>query len=378
MKKIIRSILALVILFTAVNGEAQKCWSSFRGDRRLSGISKAELPVQPEVLWTFKASDAIKAPPVVCRGILVVGSLDGSLYGITTDGNLKWKINTGNGIESAAIILDDRVFVGNLDGKVFALELETGRTIWTYETEGQIMGSPNYWNPSGMSKKSNGDGILVIGSYDYYLHGIDAENGQGLWKYETDNFINGTPAIYEGEAVFGGCDGLLHRVRVRDGKLISRQEVATYIAGSAAIDEGKTFVGDYDGKFSCLDIRNRSVVWEFKNSRAEQPIIASPSINRETVFIGSRDKYVYAFNRKNGELDWKTNTRGQVDASPLLTSSGLLVATLRGDVLILDSKNGEIKWSYEIGSAITGNPAVTEDRIYVTAADGRVYCFGKK
>src|SRR6056297_1747633 len=294
MKKIITSIITLLLVYTSVPADAQSCWPSFRGDSRLSGVSNASPPETPQLLWNFKTSDAIKAPPVVCDDVLVVGSLDGSLYGITTEGSLKWKINTGNGIESAAIIVGDRVYVGNLDGKVFALELETGRTIWTYETEGQIMGSPNYWNRSGNSNPASGDGIVVIGSYDYFLHGINAENGRGLWKYETDNFINGTPAIYDGEAVFGGCDGLLHRVRVSDGKLISRQEVATYIAGSAAIDEGRTFVGDYDGKFSCLDIRNRSVVWEFKNSEAEQPIIASPSINRETVFIGSRDKFVYA------------------------------------------------------------------------------------
>lgn len=392
MKNII-ILVAACVLYSASFGEAaaqSDCWPNFRGDARLSGLSGASIPASPRLLWNFRASDAIKAPPVVCDGIIVVGAVDGSLYGITTEGKMKWKINTGNGIESAAIIVGDRVFVGNLEGKVFALELQTGKTIWTYETEGMIMGAPNFW--SGASGGSGGaadrrrqgekmpggtDGVVVIGSYDYYLHGIDARTGKGLWKYEADNFINGAPAIFEGMAVFGGCDGLLHKVDVRDGSSKGRHEVATYVAGSAAVDNGMTFVGDYDGKFTCLDIRKNSVVWDFQSEEVQQPFIASPSITNDRVYIGSRDKFVYCFNRKNGTLEWKKNTRGAIDASPVLTRDALIVANLRGDVMMLDPKDGRTLWNYETGSAIAGNPAVIDDRIFVTASDGRIYCFGK-
>ena len=45
-----------------------------------------------------------------------------------------------------------------------------------------------------------------MGSYDYNLHCVDATTGKGLWKYESDNFINGAAALYQGNAVFGGID----------------------------------------------------------------------------------------------------------------------------------------------------------------------------
>lgn len=368
-----------VLLLFGLNGIAagQDCWGNFRGNSALTGVAEVELPGDLRLEWTFKTGDAIKAAPVVCDGIIVAGSLDGNLYGITREGNLKWKINTGNGIESPALIDNGMVYVGNLDGSVFAIELETGKTRWTYDTEGQIMGSPNLWKGQ-IEGKPGTTRVLIIGSYDYYLHGIDALTGEGLWKYEADNFINGTPAIYKGYAIFGGCDGMLHQVRVSDGKLKERRPVATYVAGSVTVVDWITYVGDYDGKFTALDIQHGKEQWSYKNDKAELPFIASPSVDGNRVFIGNRDKYVYCFNRTTGDLIWSVNTRGRVDASPVLAGDDLLVATMRGDVMVMDATSGEVKWTYEIGSPVMGNPAVTDERVIVGAGDGRIYCFGSK
>lgn len=375
-------------LFLVNQLEAQSSWPNYRGDAQLSGYTSATIPSQPGLLWSFKTGDAIKAPPVVSEGIIVAGSVDGNIYGISLEGKMKWKINTGNGIEAPALIHDGVAYVGNLDGRVFAIELQTGKTLWTYATEGQIMGAPNFWKDTrkgtggtGATTTANAsgeNGVVVIGSYDYFLHGIDAATGTGLWKYEADNFINGTPAIYEGIAVFGGCDGLLHQVSVSDGSLKKRQPVATYVAGSVAVDDWITYVGDYDGKFTCLNIREGKELWSYSNPNTDLPFIASPSLSEKRVYIGNRDKYVYCFDRKNGDLVWSVNTLGRVDASPVLVKNKLLVATMRGDLLIMDAENGKINWNYELGSAVFGNPAVIDGYIIAGAQDGRIYCFGKK
>jgi outer membrane protein assembly factor BamB len=382
-----RKIILLLVVFMAVGSAgrltAQSCWSSFRGDPQFSGRSSASIPSKPTLLWSFKTGDAIKGSPVVCNGTIVIGSVDGNVYGITLDGKMKWKINTGNGIESPALIHGNIAYIGNLDGKVFAIEVATGKTLWSYATEGQIMGAPNFWSPAERSSagKDAGapgkGGIIVIGSYDYYLHGIDAATGEGLWKYEADNFLNGAPAIYEGVAVFGGCDGLLHQVNVKDGSLKSRATVATYIAGSVAVDNWITYVGDYDGKFTSLDLTSGKELWSFKDDATDLPFIASPALSADKVYIGSRDKFVYCFDKRSGDLIWKVNTLGRVDASPVLVKNELVVANMSGDLMIMDASDGRIKWSYELGSPVTGNPAVIDGHIIVGAEDGRVYCFGK-
>jgi len=363
-----------ILLFSGFNpahSQNNDCWNNFRGDARLSGVSHAVIPDKPDLLWTFKASDGFKSSPVICKNTIVIGSIDGNVYGLSLEGKLLWKINTENSIESPALIVDDVAYIGNLNGELFAIELTTGKILWTYKTDNQIMGSPNYFT-NGLSR------IIIVGSYDYSLHGVDLKTGKGLWKYEADNFINGTPSVYKGLVIFGGCDGLLHQVNASNGILNKRTAVATYVASSVAVEEGNAYLGDYDGKFSCLDVSSMKISWSFQNETVKMPFIASPALSDTRVFIGNRDKYLYCFDKKSGDLHWKVNTGGGIDASPVLIGKRLLVANMRGDLLLVNTSDGKTSWSYELGSAVAGNPAVINNHIVVGAVDGRVYCFGKK
>ena len=134
----IQLLLALVIVsgsWTRVHAQTNSCWGNFRGNAEFSGVTKASMPGKPSLLWNFNAQDGIKASPVVCDGVIVVGTLDGLLYGINSDGTLKWKINTEYSIEAPAMIVDGVVYVGNLDGTLYAVDLKTGAIKWTYQTE---------------------------------------------------------------------------------------------------------------------------------------------------------------------------------------------------------------------------------------------------
>ncbi|MBI1922915.1 hypothetical protein HYR99_01560 [Candidatus Poribacteria bacterium] len=40
---------------------AQSEWPSFRGNPQLTGVAIGDLPENPQLLWTFKASDSIES-----------------------------------------------------------------------------------------------------------------------------------------------------------------------------------------------------------------------------------------------------------------------------------------------------------------------------
>jgi len=291
-------IILFGLIATVSHAQEGDCWGNSRGDEKLTGVSHASIPDQPALLWNFNTGEGIKASPVVCKGVIVVGTVSGQLYGINTDGTLKWKIVTDNSIEAPALIVDGMVYAGNLDGTLYAIDLESGNIRWTYTCENQIMGAPSYFRSA--DKK-----VVMVGSYDYYLHGVDPSSGKGLWKYETLNYINGTSAIYKGAAVFGGCDGFIRGIDALDGKERFGMEISTYVASSACIDGDLAFVGDYDGRFSAVDLLNQRVTWVFENREANLPFIASPAVSGQHVFIGNRDKYMYCLNKSDGELVWK-------------------------------------------------------------------------
>jgi outer membrane protein assembly factor BamB len=343
---------------------------SSRGNQALTGVVNENLPSKVKQLWSFKAGDEMKASPVVAGSTIVAGGMDGWIYALDLNGKLLWKFETGNGIEAPALILDNIVYVGNLTGILFALNLKDGKEKWRYTTEGQISGSANWW------KTGNSIRILV-GSYDYNLHCVDAATGKVIWKYESDNSINGATACVDGNAIFGGCDGFLHVVDIATGKASTRIDVATYVPGSAPSDGGLTYVGDYDGGFTCVSITEQKIKWKYKNEKTQLPFVASAAVSGDRVITGCRDKNVYCFGKADGKLIWKYNTGEKVDASPLICQDKVLIANMRGDLIALKLNDGTPVWTFETGTPIFGNPAVAGGKIYVGGQDGTIRCFGR-
>ncbi|HPF51381.1 MAG TPA: PQQ-binding-like beta-propeller repeat protein, partial [Draconibacterium sp.] len=300
-------------------------WPIFRGDQHLTGISGTTLPAQPKLLWTFETGDNIKSAPVVADGKIVIGSTDGFVYCIDTNGKLLWKFETSNSIEAPALILEKVVYIGNLNGTLYALDLNTGKKLWEYECDNQIIGSANWWK---VGDKTH----IVVGSYDFYLHCVDAKTGEGLWKYETDNFINGAPACEDGMAMFGGCDGYLHLVDIATGKLVKKVDVATYVAGSVAVEKNDVYIGDYDGRFFQVDLKSDKTTWVWSDDKTHLQFIASPALVGEKVLTANHNKFLYCFNKNTGEKLWEYNTGRNVEASPVVVKDKVLVANMRGDL----------------------------------------------
>ena len=53
----------------------------------------------------------------------------------------------------------------------------------------------------------------------YAAYCVDS-NGAKIWAYKSDYYINGSPAVADGQTVFGGCDAILHVISMADGKQV--------------------------------------------------------------------------------------------------------------------------------------------------------------
>ncbi len=365
------NVIYLMMVSFALNAQETGNFSNFRGNQQLTGFFNTALPDKVNMIWTFASGDEIRSSPVVQDDRIVIGSTDGNVYCLNRNGRQRWKYTAENAIEATALIHGENVYIGDLSGNLYALRLQDGRLKWRYRTQGQIMGAPNWWTDGSRT-------YILVGSYDYLLHCVDAGTGSAVWTYETSNFINGAVAVEGNRAIFGGCDGLLHVVDIRTGKPVLEIEVASYIAGSPGLENGKAYIGDYDGFFSCVDYVDGKIDWIWQNETSQVSFIASPAVNRNRIIIGNRDRYVYCLDKNTGSLVWKTNTGNQVEASAIVTADRVLTANMSGVLMLMDIRDGSVKWSYEVGSAVFSNPAILEGRIVFGAQDGNIYCLGGK
>ena len=347
-------------------------WPIFRGDRRLSGVVEGELGKKLSLRWSFRSGDRIKASPVIGLGRVFIGSLDGRLYCLdAAAGDTVWAADLGDDIEAPALLLDSTIYVGTMSGDFFALDAYSGAVKWRAQTEGQIYGSAN-----GVETES-GARIVIVGSYDFQMYGFDAETGEQLWAYETDNYINGAPATDGAAAVFGGCDARLHVISPQTGARLGSVDTGSYIAGSAALVDGRAYLGHYGDKLICIDVAEQKIVWEYNDGGKAGAFFSSPAVGDDRVVIGSRDKRVHCVRRSDGAPLWTFNTRDDVDSSPVICGDKVVVGSSDGRLYLLSSESGALLWSYEIGADIIGSPAVVGGMIFIGAGDG-VYAFGEK
>ena len=56
------------------------------------------------------------------------------------------------------------------------------------------------------------DGVVYVGSDDDYLYALAADTGRLLWRFETGDDINSSPAVKNGVIYIGSNDDYLYAV----------------------------------------------------------------------------------------------------------------------------------------------------------------------
>ena len=84
-----------------------------------------------------------------------------------------------------------------------------------------------------------------------------------VWKYQTANAIEGTPAIAGDTVYIGSTDEHLYALTLSDGTFKWKYNAKAAILVGCAVDGGFVYVGDQEGKFHCVDGKTGEAKWVF-------------------------------------------------------------------------------------------------------------------
>ena len=124
-----------------------------------------------------------------------------------------------------------------------------------------------------------------------------------------------------------------------------------------------------DGQISGLDAKSGRLIWTFK---AEGPVLGTPQISEEVVYIGSGDRKVYALDGKTGELIWNVDCPQPILGAVLLTEELVLVPS-GNHMLALERDSGKLVWDVTVGGMTAGQPAADHEAVYFGSGDGYIY-----
>jgi len=150
-------------------GSPADSWAQFRGTSSLTGVSQTTIAAAPKLAWVWEGGEAFDSSASIVDGVVYVGTATGELIAVgLADGKLRWRYKAGEAIgESSPTVAGGRVFIGDLIGVVHAVNVADGKPLWTFKTQSEIKSSPVVV----------GD-ILLMGSYDGNLYGLDAATGK--------------------------------------------------------------------------------------------------------------------------------------------------------------------------------------------------------
>ncbi len=318
--------------------------------------------IQP--IWTFACADDVRGTARYARGIVYFGSYDHHLYAVNADsGKLVWKYQTDGGIVSRPAVMDDSVFIGSEDNRLHVVSAKSGSILWTYYTNGPVRSSPFVAH-----------GHIFIGSDDMSLHAININGGRGIWQIETMAEIRSTPFVTQDEIYAGNESGEFYCMDFRGG-IKWRYKAKRAITSSATVADGLVIFCSLDAHIYALDAKSGYLVWRFKMDRGS---ISSPYVADGLVYTGSIDGNIYCVNINNAKEVWRFKTEHQVTGSPIIFENGLYCGSVDGNLYCLDHQTGQLRWKFKTTQPITATPAAFGDMIFIGSTDNNLYALPAK
>ena len=370
--------LAMLALSWLVLGESvcsyvvAEDWLFERGNLQSTGVAPSSLPASPVERWRYEQpGTSFEATVVVAQGIAYVGDTDGTFHAINiSTGKAVWtKIFEETGFLSAAAIEGDHLWVGDYDGTVRCLSLKEGAERWQATLPAEIMAGPVVYQ-----------GNLLVTTEAGTFTSFDAKSGQRQWEFTIDAPLRCTPTVVAGKALLAGCDGNLHTIDLATGKQVATFGIGGPTGNTPVASKKCLYFGTEEGTFYAIDVEKEpmKILWKYTDPRRRQGIRTAAAVTDKLAIYGSQGKRVYAVDLATGEAKWTFPTRTRVESSPLVTGKSVIVATQRGRLHLIDLVTGKATWSHNAGGGFVASPVVVDSQLLLGNTDGTLYCFGEK
>lgn len=362
-------------------------WTSFRGDAMQTGRREGSIADSPRLLWTHDAKCEILSTAAITGGRAYAGSDAGllclDLAAGEKGGKEIWRFKTESRIQSSPAVRDGKVYFGDDGGVFHAVDVESGKETWKFDTRSEDGGGQEIISSASFS----GDKLL-FGAYDACLYCLNVKDGTLAWKHQTQGPVHSSPAVAEKKTFIAGCDEHLRVIDIETGKEVSSLEMGGYSAASPAVLGERLIVGTFNAEVLCVDWKASKVLWRYEYPERKFPFYSSAAIGsvktgpggvlEAVAVLGGRDKVVHAIRVADGKPLWTFPTKARVDASPVIVGARVFAGGLDGVLYILDLATGKEVWRFAAGTGLAASPAVGEGRLVVSSDDGQVYCFDLK
>ncbi|PWK89684.1 outer membrane protein assembly factor BamB [Fulvimonas soli] len=351
--------------------------------------------VQVQRLWTARVGKGagetgLRLRPAVVDGVLYAASNDGELAAFdASSGKTLWsKSSRTHGwfgwgdkkrkdafYAGGPVVSGDLLVIGTLDGHVYGVNAKDGSPRWEAALSSEVLATPSIAN-----------GLVVARTGDGRLYGLDAGSGERRWVYDQTAVPllslrgNGPLLIANGVVFFGSDAGKLVAVRLDNGEKLWEQSLAngegrTDIErlddadGSILLDGSTLYGAAYHGNLVAIDGPSGRPLWSHPFST-----FTSLAAGGNALYGVNDESQVWAFDKNGGADMWKNDAlRYRWLTGPAVQGNYAVVGDMEGYVHWLQTGDGALAARERLSKkAIRAQPVVAGDTVYVEDVKGRI------
>ncbi|GLQ98883.1 outer membrane protein assembly factor BamB [Dyella mobilis] len=272
----------------------------------------------------------------------------------------------------------DLLVIGTLDGHVYGLNVKDGSQRWVSTLPAEVIDSPVV----------AGD-LTVVRTQDDRVYGLDSNTGERRWVNDQGNVPllslrgNGPLLVANGVVFFGSDDGKLVALRLDNGEKLWEQKLATGEGrtdiermndadGAVLLDGSTLYAAAYHGNLSAIDGPSGRPLWARPFST-----YTSLAASGNNLFGADTDSQVWAFDKSSGADGWKNaNLKYRWVTAPAVQGDYVVVGDIEGYVHWLQTGDGALAARERLSKkAIRAQPVVAGDLVYVEDVQGHLAAY---
>ena len=324
-----------------------------------------------KLLWSFATQGSIAISPTVSDHQLFIASDVGSTHFMralnTKTGTLIWDYTRAQPPECMCS------YQSTLTGGLLFAQTD-GHSLYALQTQGYNAPSRRVWSFAGdgalLTPPVSAADIIVVGSSDRNLYGLDAKTGKILWQQTTGYAFTATPVIADGVVVVGDQGGNIDGFAVKTGKPLWSVAANGAIDQNAVIAGNTGFVVSEDRNIYALNITTGHVNWQYTmdDFAAFAPVLAGGEL-----VVDNRAGQLLALTPQTGKPLWHSNLHATPFSAPLAWDTHQAVVLKLGDhqIAAFQLTTGKRLWAYQSPSVVT-QPVFAAGKIDIATSTGRV------
>ncbi len=213
--------------------------------------------------------------------------------------------------------------------------------------------------------------VVALSQVDRQVALLLKSTGEIVWRHRVGENLGAGPLVdYDRVLVATQTDeGRVLALSLESGKQLWSARLGD-IAVPLALGDSAVFAGTVEGWVAAFSASSGGRLWRVRLSAA---VRAAPVVTRSGLVVATAADSLYLLDPASGAVRVRRATTGTVLAAPALADSLLIVGTSQGLVEACDTARLEPRWHVDLGSAVVGSVAVQDGAAWVLTAKGELW-----